>query len=411
MTLRPKRSAKPARGGVVYLFTTYGAPSETFLRRELAAVRALGVPASVVSLWGGEDSETVRKIPLSEMLTLFWRAPMAIVSHPWVFRELFEKMLDRDIPSWLNFGENWRGVGCAVLLAAEMKQAGVRRTHAVWATMPAAAAWVLRGMTGIPYTMGAHAYDVFEDGGDWMLPLKLRDASLVHCSTMAARSRVIAAGCDPGKILVVRRGLENLPFAIKPLRTDRSRLRIASVGRFVEKKGFRRQIRLYAALAKAGLSFEAHLVGAGPLETELRKLVESLGLSDRVLFTGWLDEAGVARQLDWADVFVFTGRIAQSGDRDGLPNALAEAMAHGVPVVSTSVGAIPEVLTGGINGLLLRMEEPGQWLAALRSLQENDAVCEELRRCARGWVEANFNARRNAATLRAAIDERIAAGE
>jgi glycosyltransferase involved in cell wall biosynthesis len=337
---------------------------------------------------------------------------MAHLSHPWVFRELFEKMLDRDIPSWLNFGENWRGVGCAVLLAAEMKQAGVRRFHAVWATMPAAAAWVLRGMTGIPYTMGAHAYDVFEDGGDWLLPLKLRDATLVHCSTMAARGRVIAAGCDPEKVLVVRRGLENLPFAIKPLRGDRSLLRIVSIGRFVEKKGFRRQIRLYAALAKAGLSFEAHLVGAGPLETELRGLVESLGLSGRVLIHRLAGRGGRCPAARLGRRLRLHRTIAASGDRDGLPNALAEAMAHGVPVVSHAVGAIPEVLTGGINALLLRMEEPGQWHRRPAEPSGKRRRCEELRRCARGWVEANLRRPpQTAATLRAAIDERIAAGE
>ena len=402
-----ERQAKPLARSVVYLFTTYGRPSETFLRRELAAVRGLGVPVSVVSLWGGEESDEIRRVPLREMLTLFWKAPLELFRRPEVYRELFEKMLDRDIPSWLNFGENWRGIGCAVLLAPEMRVAAVRRTHAVWATMPAAAAWVIWKITGIPYTMGAHAYDVFEDGGDWLLPLKLEGATIVHCSTQAARLRVLAAGCDPGKVLVVRRGLESLPFAMKPLRADRSRLRIVSVGRLVEKKGFRTQLALYAELAKAGFSFEARLVGSGPLEAELRELVDSLGLAGKVQLTGWLDEAGVARQLDWADAFLFTGLVAQSGDRDGLPNAVAEAMAHGVPVVATPVGGIPEVIIGGINGLLVRAGETEQWLAALKSLQTNDSVCEELRRCARNWVEANFDARRNAATLRSAIDERI----
>jgi glycosyltransferase involved in cell wall biosynthesis len=317
-------------------------------------------------------------------------------------------MLDRDIPSWTDFGENWRGVGCAVLLAHELKKARTRRTHAVWATMPAAAAWVLWKIAGIPYTMGAHAYDVFENGGDWLLPLKLRDAVLVHCSTLAARERVIEAGCRPDKVVVIRRGIENMPFAMKPLRENRERLRIVSVGRFVEKKGFRAQIRLYAALAKAGLDFEARLVGSGALEGEIRSLIERHGLGGRVQLTGWLDETGVARQLEWADVFLFTGRIAQSGDRDGLPNAVAEAMANGVPVIATNVGAIPEVIASGINGIIVDGYDPGKWLDALNAIKQNDAFAEELRRSARKWVESNFDARRNAAALRSAIDERIA---
>jgi glycosyltransferase involved in cell wall biosynthesis len=268
---------------------------------------------------------------------------------------------------------------------------------------------VLWKIEGIPYTMGAHAYDVFENGGDWLLPLKLRDAVLVHCSTQAAKIRVVENGCPPSKVAVVRRGLENMPFAMKSLRTNRERLRLVSVGRFVEKKGFRAQVRLYGELARRGLDFEARLVGSGPLEGEIRELIDALGLGDRVQLTGWLDEDGVTRQLEWADAFLFTGRIAKSGDRDGLPNALAEAMAHGVPVVTTPVGAIPEVIVNGINGILLPMENVEGWFSTLRHIQAEDAYCEELRRCARKWVETYFNARRNAAALRSAIDERIAA--
>ena len=410
MRLGRKRN-KPAPAGpgcVVYLFTTYGQPSETFLRRELAAMLALGVDARVVSLWGGLDAQEVRSLPLSEMLTLLWKAPIALFERPEVFRELFEHMLDRDIPSWQDFGENWRGVGCAVLLGPELRRMNVRRTHAVWATMPAAAAWVLWKTEGIPYSMGAHAYDVFENGGDWLLPLKLRDAVLVHCSTQAAKERVVENGCPPSKVTVVRRGLENMPFAMKSLRPARERLRLVSVGRFVEKKGFRAQVRLYGELARRGLDFEARLVGSGPLESEIRELIDSLGLGNRVQLTGWLDEDGVTRQLEWADAFLFTGRTAKSGDRDGLPNALAEAMAHGVPVVTTPAGAIPEVVVNGINGIMLPVEDIEGWLSTLRHLQTQDAYCEELRRCARKWVETYFDAHRNAAALRSAIDERIA---
>lgn len=396
-------------GSVAYLFTTYGAPSETFLRRELAAVRGLGVDVRVVSLWGRAAPGEVRQFRKREMLTLFWKAPLAILRNPDAFQELFANMLDNDIPSALNFAENIRGVLCGLLLAREMRRGRVRRSHAVWATMPAAAAWILWKLARIPYTMGAHAYDLFEDGGDWLLPMKLRDAVLVHCSTGAARECVIAAGCPTNNVVMIRRGLDLVPFAaMKPLRPDRTRLRIVSVGRFVEKKGFRAQIRLYADMLRNGLHFEARLVGSGNLEDEIRALIEQTGVGDHVQLTGWLDEAGVERQLEWADVFLFTGRVAPNGDRDGLPNAIAEAMAHGLPVISTPSGAIPEVISSGVNGLLIPIWDRDRWLDSLRQMQTNDAICEEFRRCARKWVEVHFDARRNAAALRAKIDERIA---
>ena len=83
-------------------------------------------------------------------------------------------------------------------------------------------------------------------------------------------------------------------------------------------------------------------------------------------------------------------------------------MANGVPVIATNVGAIPEVIASGINGIIVDGYEPGKWLDALNAIKQNDAFAEELRRSARKWVESNFDARRNAAALRSAIDERIA---
>jgi len=296
-----------------------------------------------------------------------------------------------------------------VLLARELHRSGVRRTHAVWATMPAAAAWMIWKISGIPYSMGAHAYDIFEHGGDWLLPMKLRDAALVHCSTFAAREQVLAMGCDAGKVVVVRRGLERIPAQPKPLRAERRTLRLVSVGRLVEKKGFRAQLRLYAELARLGLDFDARIAGSGPLEAELRGMIASLGLAGRVTLCGWLDEAGVERELEWADAFLFTGRTAASGDRDGLPNAVAEAMARGVPVLAAPAGAVAEIVSDGVNGLLLPLGDAQAWLAALERIRDDDAFCEGLRSAAHGWVVENFDARRNAALLLAKIEARMPA--
>ncbi|MBN1403198.1 MAG: glycosyltransferase family 4 protein [Opitutales bacterium] len=408
--VRPAGSCESlSRGPVAYLFTTFGTPSETFLRRELAAMRSLGVDARVYSLWGGLGEEPQRKVPLWEMLTLFWRAWGAIWEKPEAFREMGEHMLDADIPNWLNFGENWRGIGCAILIARELKKARTRRSHAVWATMPAAAAWLLHHLAGIPYSMGAHAYDIFENGGDWLLPLKLRDATLVHCSSLAARRQVLAKGCEAGKIVVIRRGLNNMPSSIKPLRKERrERLRLVSVGRLVEKKGFRAQLALYAELAKRDLAFEARIVGGGPLEKELQAESRRLGLEDIVRFTGWLDEEGVRAELERADTFIFTGRVTASGDRDGLPNALAEAMAMGLPVLSTRVGAITEVIRHGENGYILPIDDRAKWRSALESIRDDDALCERLRRSARAWVVEHFDAKTNATRLLDETERRIA---
>jgi glycosyltransferase involved in cell wall biosynthesis len=393
-------------GPAAHLFTTYGAPSETFLRRELEAMRTLGVDVRVYSLWGGAG-EGVTTVPLARMLTLFWRVPCELFLRPEPYRELFEHMLGADIPTWTNFGENWRGAGCAILLAGRMRREGVSRCHALWATMPAAAAWLLKRLTGIPYTMGAHAYDIYEGGGDWLLALKARDASLIHCSTWQAAARMAAIpGIDSRKIVVARRGLTKMP-APHPVRATRTPLRIASAGRFVAKKGFRAQVRLYGELARRGLDFEARIAGSGPLEDELRSCIACEGLEGRVTLAGWLDEAAMQGLRDWADLFLYTGTDAPNGDRDGLPNVVAEAMACGLPVVATPAGALREVLTPGNGGVILDIADTPGWMQALSRLAKDDAYYGTMGRDARLWAIREYDALKNARLLLERIEDTL----
>ena len=110
-------------------------------------------------------------------------------------------------------------------------------------------------------------------------------------------------------------------------------------------------------------------------------------------------------QLEWADVVLHTGVVAPSGDRDGFPNALGEAMAAGVPVVTSPTAATTEAVTDGSTGVVLPVDRPEAWVAALRRLSSDDAFCEALRRSARAWVEANFDVRANTERLLRRLEE------
>jgi len=397
---------------VAYLFTTFPVASETFLRREVAAMRSLGVDLRAWSLWGGAadvDGLPVRRVRTWRAAALLWRLPWAVSRRPEAFVELAGEMLERPVPSTLNFLENLWGAACAVLIETQVRRSGAARLHAVWSSMPATAAWLLGRLTGLPYSLGAHAYDVFEDGGDWLLPLKLRDATRVHTTTGAARARLLALGCDPERLALVRRGLSTLQ-PMRPPRTPRTPLRLLSVGRLVEKKGYPDLLALCAHLRDTGFPFELRIVGGGPMEHALRALVQRLDIGDCVRLPGQVDPAAVVEQLAWADVFVFSGRIARNGDRDGFPNVVGEAMAAGVPVLSTPVGGVPEVIRDGVNGLLAsldasRPETFAAWRASLLRLRDDDAFTRRLTQAARAWAEQEFDAKRNAGKLLAAMEE------
>jgi colanic acid/amylovoran biosynthesis glycosyltransferase len=368
-----------------------------FLQREIAALRAKGVRLRIHSLWGGGGAFRgieVEAFSKWRLLELLWLIPYESWRRPDLLRQLLHGLAHRRPPSWTNFWENMLGAGFACVYARSFRRNPPGLLHAAWGGAPATAAWLLWRMDGHRFTSGAHAYDVFEHGGDWWLTEKLGAAVFVHTSTELARAALVARGLGADKIVCIRSGLERLP-ALKPLRSSRLPLHLLALARLVEKKGIDRQLRIYAALKSSGLDFAARIVGDGPLRQKLEKLAGHLGLADRVTFVGQVPSHEVWDHLGWSDVLLHTGVVAPSGDRDGLPNVIAEAMAAGVPVVTSPTAGTTEAVDDGVTGVVLPVEQPEAWVAVLRRMSTDDAFCESLRRRARDWVEANFDVRAN----------------
>ena len=304
---------------IAYLFTTFPKNTETFLQREIIAMRAQGAGLRIYSLWGGGGTfrgQPVARFNKWRLLTLLWLIPAESWRRPDVLRELLRGLFKRRAPSWLNFWENMLGAGFACLHAGAFRKNPPTLIHAAWGGAPATAAWLLWRLDGHRFSAAAHAYDIYEHGGDWWLREKLEHAAFIHTSTEMARQALIARGLAPEKIIVIRRGLDRLPV-VKSLRASRVPLHLICVARLVEKKGLDHQLRIYAALRAAGVAFAARIVGEGPLRPELEKLAGHLGIGAEVTFTGHLAQHEVWNQLAWADVLLHTGVIAPSGDRDG----------------------------------------------------------------------------------------------
>jgi len=362
-------------------------------------------------MWGGGGAfrgieiETFNKWRLLELL---WLIPYESWRRPDVLLQLLRGLATRRAPSWINFWENMLGAGFACLYARSYRRSPPGLIHAAWSGAPATAAWLLWRLDGHRFTAGAHAYDIFENGGDWWLREKLEAAVFVHTSTEIAREALIARGVRADKVICIRSGLERLP-ALKPLRSSRVPLHLLSIARLVEKKGLDRQLRIYAALNSAGVDFSARIVGDGPLKPKLEKLAGHLGVAERVTFVGHVPPHEVWEHLDWSDVLIHTGVVAPSGDRDGLPNAIAEAMAAGVPVVTSPVAGTTEAVSDGATGVVLPVDRPDAWVGVLRRLSSDDAFCDALRLPARSWVEANFDVRTNTERLLRRLEEAAAA--
>ncbi len=396
-------------GKIVWLFTTFPVATETFLQREIRACKKLGLSMELYSLWGGDEifeGLPIHKFPKWRLCVLLWRLPWLLLTRPKVLAETLRPYFQRPPASIINISENLIGLSFAIIYANHFQANRPSMFHAVWATMPAAASRLLQALTGIPFSMGAHAYDVFENGGDWILEEKLRDAQWIHTSTEATRKALLWHGAEPAKIQVIRRGLLPLP-PFKPLRKPRTKVRLVSIGRLIEKKGWAGQLDIYAALASHGVNFEANLIGQGPLRSKLVRHRNRLKLSRQVRFLGSLSEEQTLQELSRADVFLFTGIVAPNGDRDGLPNVIPEAMASGLCVLTSSVGGTLEVIENGKTGLVLPTNEPEKWVQAIQKTQCDDEFCENLRKEARKWVEQNFDSSVNSQKLMQAFDSVI----
>ena len=217
--------------------------------------------------------------------------------------------------------------------------------------------------------------------GDLMLPISELWAG-----------RLKAMGCPDEKIAVSRMGVDMNKFSLRPLKVPGSPLEIISVARLTEKKGLHVAIEACRLLKARGVNFRYNILGIGPWEQRLRSLIEEKGLQDVVIMPGFKPSHEVKAMLDDADLFLLPSITGADGDMEGIPVALMEAMAVGIPVISTLHSGIPELIEAGKSGWLVPENDAlalAERLAAFAGLRE-----EELRPMlshARRKVETDFN--------------------
>jgi colanic acid/amylovoran biosynthesis glycosyltransferase len=206
------------------------------------------------------------------------------------------------------------------------------------------------------------------------------------------RDRAVALGCPPDRIDVIPSGVEidDFPYRARTQGPD-GVLRLVSVGRLVEKKGFDDALAAVALLKAAGTRVRYLIVGDGPLRPELEQRARALGLSGEVELLGARNHAGVADVLAWGQLFLAPSKRAGDGAEDAAINTLKEAMAAGLPVVSTRHGGIPELVEHGVTGLLAPEGDPVGLAEALSALAAGAARWPEMGRLGRARVAADYS--------------------
>jgi colanic acid/amylovoran biosynthesis glycosyltransferase len=206
------------------------------------------------------------------------------------------------------------------------------------------------------------------------------------------RRRLITLGCPPARIAVHRMGIDcsKFDFATRA-RREGEPLRLVTVARLVEKKGVEYAIRAVASLVADGVDVEYTIVGDGPLRGRMDALVAELALAGKVRIMGAMAHADVAAILARSHVMVAPSVTAADGDMEGIPVAMMEAMASGLPVVSTLHSGIPELVSDGMTGYLVPERDVDTLAARLRYVAEHESEWPRVARAARTFVEENHD--------------------
>ncbi len=253
---------------------------------------------------------------------------------------------------------------------------------------------------GASFTLTTHAYDLYKDPVGASTGDLLRAADRVVTISEYNRRYIRERFTDETPVDIVRAGIR--PEKFEPT-AGCVPGRVFTVSRFVEKKGLRYALEA-VALAAQQVDIEYHIVGSGDLEADLRERVDSLGLNDCVSFLDNVSDERLVTEFDEACCFLLPCVVAESGDRDGIPVALMEAMAMETPPVTTTVSGIPELVDHETSGLLTEPRDPGATADALVRLLEDDDLRTAYGARARENVTEEFNITHEAAKLEATFE-------
>ena len=424
---RSTRGAPSPDGSVAYVMNGFPRLSETFIAHEIhqleqsglrlrlfvvkdeaeaqvhPVVAAIRAPLSYLPKASSLSGTTLRAW-LRANLPSYWRAHLTVAArHPLRYARTLACAVALTWRHWPRkvFVKEFLQAGA--IADAVLRDVDVRHLHGHFCHGVATITWFASRLTGLPFSFTAHAKDIYQaelNPGD-LLERKLGAARFVATCTCANAGVLRARHPRPADVHTIYHGLDTDYFSPAPQAVAKDVPLILAVGRFVEKKGFDQLIAACAQLQRDGLRFACVIVGErGSAYDSLRAQIDSLGLTDTVRLRSAVTQDQLREIYRGAQVFALPCQIMEDGDRDGFPNVLAEAMAMGVPVVSTAISGIPEMIDDGVHGLLVEPRDPQALAAALRRVLTEPALHARLARAGRQRICERFDSRRTTLDLR-----------
>jgi glycosyltransferase involved in cell wall biosynthesis len=289
-------------------------------------------------------------------------------------------------------GETFFAFKSLPLYLRKMERQKIDHIHAHFALTACEFSMLISMITGISFSFSAHAHDIYSQEARDIRDYIRESKFMITCTAYNRNHLVKKYGSlGQNKIYLNYHGVETNLFKPNGRKSD-DRVSILSIGRLVDQKGFSYLIEAISLLRDSvDIAFSLIIVGDGPQRDELKQLVEYYGLAHMITFRGALTLGEVKKEYDRAHIFVLPSRVTHDGYRDGIPNVLFEAMSMELPVISTKVSGIPEVICDGVDGILLPSDNTKALEAALRKLCEDPELRQRLGKNARKKIFSEFN--------------------
>lgn len=389
---------------VGYIIKAFPQLSETFVENERAILEELGVRLAVVSIFRpapellGPTSipESAISYPPGRLRVGAEFLRWAILRPIAVFRSLLRAVRCRSLTLL------W-GVWRAGWLATQLRRAGVGHVHAHFATESTAAALPAAELLGVPCSFTIHAHEIYLRGRALDVKVLAAAKAVTVCEYNISEMRSRWPSLRRENFELMYMGVDPADFKYRSERPVEGRFRLLSVGRLVPIKGYPLLVDAVGMVRDRGHDVSCEIVGQGPMRDELEQQIAALGLGDAVTLRGRLDPAQVAERLDAAHAFVLPCRIDEHGNRDSMPVAIKEAMASGLPVISTDVAGVPEMVDDSVGRLVVPDDANALADAIEQLIAAPAAERSALGRAARRRVEERFDIRIETAKLKELI--------
>ena len=382
---------------LAYLFERFPKFSQTFCYREIAELFRQGVRPAIFSLrapdrgpemnWDPAIVSSVHQLPEGDAFARL--ADEASASLPQTARKTLHEWRGKDDSLRLHQ---------ATYIGARLQKLDVHHLHVHFAGMAARTAFWIRRFFGIEYSLTVHANDIFVPNKfEIGLPQIFSMASaIVVVSDFAANQLRDRFSDTASRFHRIYNGIDCDRF--RPAQPSQPPL-ILSIGRLISKKGFDVLIDACASLQNGGQEFRCEIIGEGPLSAELQARIDRHGLGKQVLLVGPKSQAEIAARLSRATLLVLPCRVDADGAMDNLPTVVMEAMASALPVVSTDVGGVAEMVRNGESGLLVSQNDPLATAEAIARLIGDVELARSFGREGRKRAEELFSIEKNVRVL------------